>query len=136
MELSIHDNELIRYTVDSQARTIRLETAYPHSNSPELTNVEFGGVSAYHFENGSFELGTILFGIEEINAGDFIERYSDLFLAGRPNCWPGEWNKSNATMLLHIETSGLRAWTIDSSIGLCGWVLAKSFSLSPAEAKK
>jgi hypothetical protein len=123
---SIHDNHLVRYTVDRHARSIVLETE-------ELARVEFHGVSAYHFENDALELGTILFSIDEMTPDDFIEGSAALLLAGRPYGWPGDWNKSDAAVKLHLESSGLRAFEISSSLGLTGWVLAKSFSISPMD---
>jgi len=130
---SIHDNRLVRYTVDRAGRSIVFETEFPHSSPPELTRVEFNGVSAYHFENDTLELGTILFSIDEITADDFIAENSAVLLDGRPYGWPGVWNTSDAAVKLHLESSGLRAFGISSSLGLTGWVLASSFSISPAE---
>jgi hypothetical protein len=59
VERTIHDNLLLRYSVDRVARTIRLETEHRASTPRELTDILFHGVVAYYFANDAFELGTI-----------------------------------------------------------------------------
>ena len=51
MALSIHDNLLVSYEVQCEARTIMLHAEYRVENEPtQFTNVVFKGVQGYHFE--------------------------------------------------------------------------------------
>ncbi len=55
MAVSVHDNLLISYEVQCEARTIILRTEYRVENEPtEFTNVIFKDVQGYHFENDAF----------------------------------------------------------------------------------
>ena len=61
--LSIHDNLLVSYEVQCEARTIMLRTEYRVENEPtQFTNVVFKGVQGYHFENDAF--GNVISGLE------------------------------------------------------------------------
>lgn len=131
MARSIHDAHLIRYTVDRAARQLRLETVLPERDAPELTDVVFRDVVAYYFEHDSFELGTILFSIDEDDGASLVDDYPNLFEAGRAYGWPGDWNRSQAEAKAHIASANLRAFLVCSSIGLGGWVLAGAVELVP-----
>jgi hypothetical protein len=51
MALSVHDNLLISYEVQCEARLITLRTEFRAENKPtEFTNIVFKGVQGYSFE--------------------------------------------------------------------------------------
>ena len=60
-QFSIHDNELLSYTVNCADSKITLRTAYREREPYEFTDVIFSGVVAYHFESDNFN--TIIFDI-------------------------------------------------------------------------
>lgn len=74
---SVHDNAVLSYTVDTEARKVTLRTAYYGHEPHESTVVVFSQVLAYHFEGDTF--GTILFDIEERPPSDIYAAYRDLF---------------------------------------------------------
>ena len=74
MRRSVHDNLLISYEVQCEARTITLHTEYRVKNKPtEFTNVIFTGVQAYRFQNDAF--GNIILGLETVTVETFLEQY-------------------------------------------------------------
>ena len=74
MALSIHDNLLISYEVQCEARTILLRTKSRTKNQPtEFMNVMFDGVQGYCFENDAF--GNIIFGLETLAVNQFLMEY-------------------------------------------------------------
>lgn len=58
-EISVHDNLVLSYTIDSQEQRITLRTIFQEAEPPERTDVVFTGVLARHFECDT--LRTILF---------------------------------------------------------------------------
>jgi hypothetical protein len=129
----IHDNLVLRYTVDRVSRTLRIETS-SGDPSAEYTDVLFHDVMAYVLENDSLELGTILDGIEKRPGTDALKWSPEAFESGRAFAWPGWWNESADKAKEHIESSGMHAFEISSSIGLSGWVLASKMDLLPGGA--
>ena len=129
----IHDNLVLRYTVDRVSRTLLIETRSDDPR-PEHTDVVFHDVLAYVLENDSLETGTILYGIEKRPATEALKCSPEAFEAGRAFAWPGWWNEDAEKAREYIEGSGKFAFEISSSIGLSGWVLASKMDLVPGVA--
>jgi hypothetical protein len=89
---------------------------------------------AYVLENDSLELGAILYGIEKRPGTDALKWSREALESGRAFAWPGWWNENADKAKEHIESSGLHAFEISSSIGLGGWVLASRMDLLPSGA--
>jgi hypothetical protein len=65
MTFSLHDNLLVSYEVQCEARRITLRTERRLASKPtEFTNVIFEGVQGYRFENDAF--GNIIFDLERV----------------------------------------------------------------------
>jgi hypothetical protein len=74
MPLSIHDNLLVSYEVQCEARTIVLRTERRTKNQPATrVNVIFNGVQAYRFENDAF--GNIIVGLESVALDGFLTEF-------------------------------------------------------------
>ena len=129
MALSVHDNHLVSYEVFSEQRRIVLRTERPGSGQPsDVTSVIFTGVEAYHFERDCF--GNILFDIERVPVERILEeRAAELKAASRYVNWPWVRDLRKAHEWLHGK--GVNGFLIDSSLGLCGWVLARDAVLAP-----
>ncbi|SRR6266849_3246794 len=129
MALSIHDNLLISYEIQCEARTITLRTEYRAENKPtEFTNVTFDGVQGYHFENDAF--GNIIFGIETVPIEQFLAEYGaeiseSYHMAGSP----GPWAANLGTASIYLRQQGIQGFILSSSMGLDGWVLARDYSV-------
>ena len=99
MPPSIHDNLLVSYEVQCEARTITLRTEYREANRPtEFTNVIFQGVQGYRFENDAF--GNIIFGVETVTVEylltEFGAEISESYrMAGSPGPWAADLSSAS-----------------------------------------
>jgi hypothetical protein len=133
MALSIHDNLLVSYEVQCEARTIMLRTEYRAKNEPtEFINVIFKCVEGYHFENDAF--GNIIFGLETVSVEQLLSEYGaeiseSYHMAGSP----GPWAANLGTATGHLRERGMQGFILSSSYGLSGWVLAREISIVSAQ---
>jgi hypothetical protein len=86
--MSVHDNNLIGYTVDGSARRIELRTERREPGRPhERVDVIFDGVEAYAFRYDC--LGNIIFDICEQPLEEALQAHWSEFDAGhRASGWP------------------------------------------------
>lgn len=124
MDLSVHDNFLVSYEVRGELREIWLHTEFRDKQPIERTDVVFRGVEAYHFYNDNFQ--TVIFDITEDSADDILAENSTRFEEGRRYAWPGQWNDSDAACRTYFKERGVRGFSLSSSFGMCGWILAQS----------
>lgn len=125
MEISVHDNVLVSYEVLSERREIRLYTEFRDNGEPfEHTDVVFTGVSAYHFWQDCF--GNIIFDIDETTPEAIYRDHRAEFEAGWRYGWPGNWGKTEEAALAYFREHGVRGFTLQTSYGMDGWVLAES----------
>ena len=136
MAVSVHDNLLISYEVQCEARTIILRTGYRVKNEPtEFTNVIFKDVQGYHFRNDAF--GNIIFGLEPVPVEEFLAEYGpEISESYRVAGAPGPWAADIGTALAYLRERGIRAFILSSSCGLDGWVLAQEMSIVPGSAAR
>lgn len=124
-DISVHDNHLVSYEVYCERREILLHTEYRDRGDPfEYTDVIFTGVDCYDFRHDS-DVGTIIFDIEECPATDIYTDHAEQFLAGVRYGWPGNWAGSVESATAHFKEDGISGFRLDSSCGMCGWVLAR-----------
>ncbi len=129
MNLSIHDNLLISYEVQCDARTITLRTKSPAGDEPtKFVNVVFVGVEGYRLENDAF--GNIIFGLDTISAEEFLAEYrSEIAESYSSAGSPGPWAANSESALAHLQRQGTQGFILSSSYGLSGWVLAHDASI-------
>jgi hypothetical protein len=127
---SVHDNLLVSYEVQCEARIIMLRTEYRIENNPtEFTNVTFKGVQGYHFENDAF--GNIIFDLKQTSVehllAEFAEKISESYrVAGSP----GPWAADLISAAENLKKQGIKGFLLSSSCGLSGWILAAEMSVS------
>lgn len=126
MEISVHDNSLVSYSVDAKKQEIRLHTVFPGQDPPEATDVLFSGVVGYQSEGDNFQ--NIIFDVEEIEAQTVYDQYRTQFEEGQKHHWPGSWNRSEQSVLAFFAENGIKAYSIWPTMGVGGWVLAKSMT--------
>ena len=124
MEISVHDNLLLSYVVDAQNREIHLHTQYPYGATPEQTDIVFAGVVAYDFEADN--LMSILFDVEETTLEAIYEQHQARFERLRNYGWPTVNCGEKDEMLRAMHAQNIKGFEITSSLGLEGWVWAKS----------
>lgn len=121
--LSVHDNLLVAYSVDLEKREIQFRTKFP-SEPPEFTDVTFTGVDCYSFEHDS-TCGTIIFDFVETSPLKVYEDNVAELIAGIPYGWPGDWAKSREAAFQFFMKKEIKAWRLESSLGMTGWILAR-----------
>ena len=129
---NLHDNRVLRYCADFEAHTLHMDT---QSEAGEKVSVRFTGLLAHWFENVIQD--NILFGMEEIGLSEvtkdeitvdgFFQQYKGLLGGtisyGLPACCSIE------ELRKRMEREHIRVFVIDSSLGLCGFVLAQEVEL-------
>jgi hypothetical protein len=122
---SLHDHYLIGYEVDCEERRITLRTrASQYAGNTTRRTFLFTGVLGYHFQNDA--LGNIIFALQEVALGAFLAEHApelrgSLHAAGAL----GNWARDPSSAQPALDARGIRAFTLSSSIGLSGWLLAK-----------
>jgi hypothetical protein len=129
MDISVHDNYLLSYSVDAEKATICFYTAYLDGDANEHTDVIFDGVAAYHFECDNLQ--TILFDIYEAKVNDIYNEHEDLFDRFKNHGWPNLEYKTKEDLLKTMEEQAVKGFVIRSSLGLHGWIWAKSMTKRP-----
>jgi hypothetical protein len=120
---SVHDNHILRYSVDARLRTIRIETEYPHSIPPERTDLIFEGVQAYFFEHDLFE--SIILDLEKAEIGFITQEFRELFENGARHGWPLGWQPKKETITEYFTRLELSAFVLSASYGMDGWIICK-----------
>jgi hypothetical protein len=114
-------------------RTIALRTEYRVANKPtEFRNVIFKGVQGYHFQNDAF--GNVIFGIETVPVEYMLTEFSaEISESYRMAGSPGPWAANLGSAPEYLRDHGIKGFTLSSSYGLSGWVLAKEVFILKAE---
>ena len=124
-EIDVHDYFLRGYIVDSVNSKIIFKTEFDYKDYPKNSvNVIFLGVAGYYFYHDN--LKTIIFSIEEKTTDQLFEKYGDLLEEGEKFGWPGGWNESEKQARAYLTKNNLRIWELHSSLGMHGFVIAKS----------
>lgn len=132
---SIHDNLLVSYDVQCEARTITLRTEYRVPEKPtEFTSVIFEGVQGYRFENDAF--GNIIFGLETVSVEYLLTEFGAAIsesyrLSGAPGSWAADLELAPE----YLREHGIKGFILSSSCGLSGWILAREMSVFNAESR-
>jgi hypothetical protein len=126
----LHDNLLVSYAVDCEARTIRLRARRPHwpNRHDQDRFVLFTGVEGYHFQNDAF--GNIVFSLEQVPVDRVLSQFSpEIRESYRQAGAPGPWAADLDTAGAALSAKRIQAFVLSSSYGLSGWVLAKDVSI-------
>jgi hypothetical protein len=124
IEPSIHDNFIYAYSMDCDARRLVLHTVYRDREPRECTDVIFREVVAHHLEHDLPE--NILLDVEEVDVASIVKDNERMFAESWRYGWPPVEYRGNLQALVEVLTaSSIRAWSIDASFGLSGWVLAR-----------
>lgn len=123
--ISVHDNSIYGYYVNCVDRRLTLHTEFRGNDPDEFTDVEFSGVEAHYFEH--VLKGNILFDVTEIDVARIVDGFSELFEQSWKWSWPSIDYDGNLTVLkqrlVELQVCGFE---IQSSLGMSGWVLARS----------
>ena len=126
MDISVHDNRLLSYTVNCREREIILHTAFLDREPHEYTDVVFSGVAAYRFEGDNFS--TIIFDVSEVELEDIYTRQREVFANAKNYGWPTPYDSAEE-LLRGLRAENVKGFVINSSYGLDGWVWAREMTL-------
>ena len=129
IEPSVHDNQIIAYSVLAKEKRIVIQTEFSGRVPYELTDIIFEDVLAYHFENDLF--GTIIFDVQEIDLPALLKEHATMFEAGWRYGWPRGWEKDKEEIEAFVRRLKMRAFELSSSYGMTGWVIANSMMKMP-----
>ena len=103
------------------------------ANKPtEFTNVIFKGVQGYHFQNDAF--GNMIFGVETVPVEYLLTEFgAEISESYRRAGSPGPWAANLGSAPEYLHEHGIKGFTLSSSYGLSGWVLAKEVFILKAE---
>ena len=122
---SLHDNQLLAYEVSCALRQIKLYV----KSSAATRWIAFQRVEGYQFENDAF--GNIIDSFGELTMEQFFAEYgSRIAEAFRIAGAPGPWAADIESAPLKLVDNGIRAFVINSSYGLSGWILAGTVSIN------
>lgn len=118
----LHDNRVLRYGIDFEAHTLHMDTK---TEAGKIVSVHFSGLLAHWFDH--VIQNNILFGMDEITISVFFEQYKERLdkslLYGFPACCTIEQLQEK------MVRERVRVFVIDSSLGLCGFVLAQEVEI-------
>jgi hypothetical protein len=123
---SVHDNIVYAYVVNCEQRQLTLHTAYRDREPHEFTDLIFREVVAHFFEN--VLSNNILFDVEESGVASVVHAQAAIFKESWRWGWPPiEYNGDLAVLTATLQAQQVRAYSISSSYGLSGWILAGSY---------
>jgi hypothetical protein len=120
---SIHDNNVYAYSVDCEGRRLILHTLNPDREPQEFTDVVFHDVVSHNFDY--VLAGNILFDVDEVELESLVRDHGCLFEESWRFGWPSVDYGGNLDVLVSLlMAQSVHAYSISSSYGLSGWVLA------------
>jgi hypothetical protein len=125
---SLHDDFLVSYEVNCEARQIKLyakrDPRLPAVNEEQTTRaIVFNGVEAYQFENDAF--GNIIFSLDAVPVEQLLAKYGSRIAESYSFGGGGSWAADLASAPRALTSKGVQGFILSSSYGLSGWVLAK-----------
>jgi hypothetical protein len=125
MPPSVHDNKLVSYEVQCEARTITIRTERRERDAPtQFANIILTGVQAYHLQNDAF--GNIIFDLEGVPVDQFLRDYgAEISESFRRTGAPGPWAANPSDAAKYLREQDAQAFILSSSYGLDGWILAR-----------
>ncbi|MEH2514605.1 hypothetical protein V1279_000178 [Bradyrhizobium sp. AZCC 1610] len=125
---SLHDDFLVAYEVNCEARQIKLyakpDTRAPRNEKWTTCTIVFNGVEGYQFEHDAF--GNIIYSLDAVPVEQLLTEFgSQIAESYRMGGAPGPWAADLASAGQMLVAMGVRGFILSSSYGLSGWVLAK-----------
>ena len=131
MPRSIHDNYVLGYSVDIEARSIVIRTEKRDGGQAvERTDVRFHGVLGYHIRDS---LGGILTGIYSCELESLARDYSFSILFEEWDKWAWPFQGCEGDPIAYAKAAGATAFHVESAIGFDGFVVCRSMAIEAAQ---
>ena len=122
----VHDNRILSYQVDFENEILTLKTQYNTDEIHEKTDVIFTGYLTHIFYNA--DKHSIIFDIEEYPLNSFLENEYELLEEQKNYCWPINYETTN-DLINYFQSNTYKVFSVASSYGLYGYVLAKEMNV-------
>lgn len=129
VEISIHDNSVLSYTIDCEKEKITFHTIFYDNEPHEYTDIIFLKVAGYYFEGDNFQ--TILFDIYQASPEEVYASYHELFERRKNYAWPFSYS-AKQELIEKLDGKGVKGFLISSSYGMEGFVLAEKMQITPS----
>lgn len=127
----VHDNIISAYQVDFENDILILKTQYHNNKGCEKTDIVFSGYLTHIFENEM--KNSIILDVEEYPLTSFYEAEHELIEKRKNYGWPIAAYDTKNDLIHYLQLNQYKAFQISSSLGLCGWVLAKQLDILTIE---
>jgi hypothetical protein len=119
----IHDATLVGLTIDLSRKRLGF-VLQPVTQASEEFQIAFEGYEAHRFEREM--VGSILDSVAPISAESIVRENWEAFEKGYAySGWPGPWAESLEVAIEFMKSQKIHGFSVTSSYGLEGWVLAK-----------
>ena len=126
--MKFHDFTLESYEVADKGETITLKLCYEQSiDNVEKSIIKFSHVALYNFVHIS---DTIILDIEEVNLENLVLKWKDEIIEWNRMYCVKYWEDNLNSYINTLKEKGFKAWEISSSIGFCGFIIARNISNS------
>lgn len=120
----MHDDYIVSYSVDIEKKKVQINTCN-HENKKRMVLL-FSEVLTHSF-NCILECN-ILLDVTENDVELFIKNNSVELEEMKNFCWPINYDRVDE-LINYLVQNEYRYYVISSSLGMSGWVLAKSFDV-------
>jgi len=123
MTISIHDGVLIGYSVNFLENELLLDI---ETVADEIVTVTFEDYLAHYFDH--VMAGSILFDIEEVDLNTFFVGNREQFEFHKLYAWP-IWYDDTNELEKYLQKNNYKCYVISASLGLSGYVFAKTLKI-------
>lgn len=120
----VHDNIIQSYFVDFANGKLKMDTCWENK---EYTTIEFTGLLAHKFEH--IIMSNIIFGLYQTTIQAFIQEEKENLSESLKYCFPSMKSQNCDELGVELENERYRIFYFYSSLGLCGYVIAKDIKI-------
>lgn len=121
----MHDDYLISYSVNLKEREVVIRT-YNNSEKKQK-KIHFSEVLTHSFK--CVIDYNIISDVSECEINNFVRDNQDELIKMEGYCWPIDY-QTDQELIEFLKTNGYKYIKVNSSYGMFGWLLAKSYEIS------
>lgn len=118
----MHDNYILKYIVDIEKKDLIIETC--DSTEGKHKKIHFMEVLTHSFK--SILDCNIILDVQECELSSFVKDNQSELTKMKCYAWPIDYN-TEQDLIDFLKTNNYKYVRIDSSYGMYGWVIAKSY---------
>ena len=122
----VHDNQILSYKVDFENEILDMDTIW---EKKERTTIRFTGLLAHEFEG--VITSNIIYGIYQPTLQSFVDENREVLSNEiKQYGFPSLRSRNCEELISMLSENCYNIYQIDSSLGLCGYVIAKEISIN------